>query len=409
MRKSYAFLLWKKRTWYQLPRKSKKFVIASFACGFLVHGFYLLIKDLKNREAQVEAKSKDRIYSVGVDTAVVQGIKNIFSTQAYLQSWKEVVIRPGQTATVRKLSVEVGQHVKSGETLALLSSELLQLKSELDKIDLQLRNMDFAVTMALARKNFVSEKEFKQRKLEYRAQEIRTRIAKLENTDLLESPIDGLVSEINMKNGDYIDNSNQYFIKVADVSELKISIYIPQKIATRLKKGDEVELVRSEIDEAGSKIIQSSKATIQAVAPIVDPKTGSILVEINAKNTPKSWVPGMYVEVSMTIDQSPTALVVPQQAVVFENKVSFVYRILSNEKAGERVPASDLAKESSDSAKSSEQNADSEVQRVQKVPVKLGLKDAKSIEIIGGLEQFDLVVVTGQGALADGSKVEIVQ
>ena len=111
----------------------------------------------------------------------------------------------------------------------------------------------------------------------------------------------------------------------------------------------------------------------------------------------------------MTIDQSPTALVVPQQAVVFENKTSFVYRILSNEKAGERVPASNLAKGSSDPAKSPEQNADSEIQRVQKVPVKLGLKDAKSIEIIGGLEQFDLVVVTGQGALADGSKVEIVQ
>lgn len=373
-------------------------------------GFHFL-KDFKVSEVQSEVKSKDRVYSVGVESAVVQGIKNVFSTQAYLQSWKEVVIRPSQTATVKKLSVEVGQHVKSGETLAFLSSELQQLKSELDKIDSQLRTMDFAVTMALARKNFVSEKEFKQRKLEFRAQEIRTQIAKMENTDVLETPIDGLVSEISMKNGDYIDNSNQYFIKVADISEMKIAIYIPQNIATKLNKGDEVELVRSELDAAGAKVVQLSKARIQAVAPIVDPKTGSILVEINAKDTPKSWVPGMYVEVSMTIDQSPTALVVPQQAIVFENKVSFVYRIQNSEVSNERTPASKSDAKGSGDVNSigKTDSANSDIQRVQKIPVKLGLKDAKSVEVIGGIEQFDLIVVTGQGALADGSKVEIVQ
>jgi len=413
VRQCFAFFLWKKRAWGHLPKKAKQLIIFAFVGGFLLHSAVLYLKEHRQHEAVQETTSKDRVFSVGAETAIIQDLKNIFSTQAYLQSWKEVVVRPSQTAIVKKVNVQVGQFVKSGDVLAYLSSELQQLKAELDKIDLQLRNMDFAVTLALARKNFVSEKEFKQRKLEFRAQEIRAKIAKMENTDILDAPISGVVSEISMKNGDYVDQPNQYYIKISDTSEMKLAIYIPQSVATKLAKGAEVELTRNEADASGVQRIQTSKASIDAVAPVVDPKTGSILVEMRTHNTPKSWVPGMYVEVNMTIDQSPKALVVPQQAVIFENNQAFVYRVVS-EQADHRAPATaaaatELATQASVAPTDVQDQAQPQIQKVQKVAVKLGLRDAKRIEIKEGLEQFDLIVTKGQGALADGSKVDIVQ
>ncbi len=376
-------------TFMALPKKVRWAFGGSFAAGLLMNLVLSAIASIPWSLIFMNG-NKTRPIPVGVDTVVVQDLKKTFATHAYLQPWKEVIIRPNASVTVRDVQVSVGTVVKKGQTLVTLDSELQSLRAELNNIDLQLRNLDFGVTMALAKKNFLSEKEIKQKTLEHRSQEVRARISELEGAEALIAPIDGVVAEIALKNGDYVDNNTNYFVRIVDTNAYKISLYLPQSVASRLLAGDDVALSRMSNDENSSDKIEEAMAHIAAIAPTVDPKTGSVFVEITAEKVPKTWIAGMYVETKMTIEEAPMAIVVPNAAVIYENNMPFVYRIVSEDG---REPASD----------------DDEVQHVAKIPVQLGVRDSRFAEISDGLDELDQIVTEGQGGLTDGATVEIIQ
>src|SRR5262249_3744073 len=161
----------------------------------------------------------------------------------------------------------------------------------------KLRNLDFNVTMALAKKSFLSQKEFAQKGLEHRASRIRRRLAELETNGAILAPISGTVSEIALKSGDYIDNPQQYYIKIADASSFRIQLFLPYSVSAKLRKGALATLSRIRTDEFGRDKLETAAGQISGIAPTVDPKTGSVLTDIEITRVPSGWIPGIFVQV----------------------------------------------------------------------------------------------------------------
>jgi membrane fusion protein (multidrug efflux system) len=367
----------------------------TFLLGYFAHDFNIgFFSTHKGADAE---ETLEHPVPVATDMAQRHTIRNLFSTNGYLQPAREVTLRPNQNVVVRQLRVSVGDSVKVGDVLAYTDSEAQALRADLDRIELQTRNLDYAVTLALAKKSFLSQREFEQKELEHKADKIRKRLAELESTGAITAPISGVVSEINLKVGDFVDNPSQYYIKIADSSSLKIQLFLPQAVTTKIWVGSSARLSRLTSDDQGQEIKSEAIAKVQAIAPVVDPKTGSVYVEIVTEKVPVEWLAGMYVEVELITGQVNNVVAVPSDSIVFEKDQPYVFRVKAP-----TTPHQDrgLASQGSEPAA---------VPTAQKVKVKTGLRDSGFTEITEGVNEYDLLVVEGQGTLADGTKVEVVR
>lgn len=351
---------------------------------------------------------------VSIENVQTREIKSVFKTYSYLLPYKEVTLRPNQDVKIKEILVEVGDQVLIDKPLVLIDSELQNLKKEADKIEAQLRNLDFTVTLALAKRNFLSQKEVEQKKLEHRAVQIRQRLSDLETKNEIKSPIAGVVSEIRMKKGDYIDGQSNSYIKVSDSSHFRVELYLPQNVATLIKKGDPVTLSRSQTLESSSEI-QNATAHVTAISPTVDSKTGSVFTEITLENIPSGWIAGMFTEIEFTLYKEDQALSVPNQAIIYEKSKPYIF-VVTDESIQE-APKRGLAQETQNSKSQDQESQGTKTQKdeleepqqfAKKIPVKLGIKNSQYTQILEGAEELDQVVVEGQSSLSDGTLVQIV-
>lgn len=352
----------------------------------------MLTKRASNEGAVPDSPTaSSRPIPIAIDMLAKRTLQNQFSANSFLQPKKEIILHPNANVVVRDVRVQVGDKVTKGQVLAATDSEAQALRAELDHLDLQLKNIEYSVTVALAKKSFLSQKEYQQKQLEHKAAAIRQRLSEIESNGAIISPIDGQVSEINMKVGDYIDNPSNYSVKISDSSSYRIQLYLPQDVARKLKKGAPATLNHKKNDENGQEVSEDAAGEVATVAPSIDPKTGSVLTEIEVPNVPKGWMSGTYVQISLTVDQVENVLAVPNSAIIYENGKPFVYRVPVSETLNREPASAEPAKVA------------------QKAPVQLGLREAKYTEVKQGLEQFDMIIVEGQGNLSDGATVEVAQ
>lgn len=363
-------------------RKSKQARIALIATGLVIVGLFFLFPKTGSDLAITKGESQ-RLPAVALVESQSRDLKKIFRTFGTLQSWKEVSLKPAPQTTIREIPVRVGQEVALQQVLMISGSEAQNLRLELESIDFELKNLDFSVTMALAKKNFLSKKEVKQRGLEHRASLLRTQLNKLDAAGFLRSPIKGLVAEVGFKAGDFFDGNSNQIIKVVDNSKLKVPLYVPQEVVAFLKVDQAVTLKRPQQPDIS--------AVLSTISPSVDAKTGSVFVELVVDQVPPQILSGMYVEIEFSLENAEAAISVPLQALVYENGKPFLYKFETQA----RSPASkdDLR----------------EVGRVAKIPVETGVQEGDFVQILKGLQELEEVVIQGHGSLSNGSDVEVIR
>jgi RND family efflux transporter MFP subunit len=374
-----------------MPKKflDSKITLPALVCALAVSSGTVVYQNffpkIKANETYSKTYNQEKFPAVSIIESLPKDLRRVFKSYATVQGWKEVTIRPASQATVRKILVKVGDPVDVQQVLLLTGSEIQRLKNDLEKIDFELRNLDFTVTLALAKKNFLSNKEFRQRELEHKASLIRAQLSKLETAESIQSPIKGVVAELGFKEGDFIDNNNSASIRIIDITKLKIQLYVPQDIVSYLSLNQEVSLKKSADSDPIS-------ASLLSISPSVDSRTGSVFVEVVIEKAPPTLVAGMFVEVELPLEKADQAISVPTQAVIYEAGKAYVYKLspLKNRGVASKDDLRELA-------------------QVNKIPVVIGVKQGELVQISEGLEQFDQVVVQGLGPLSNGATVEVIR
>lgn len=351
-------------------------VIAAFVLGLFASELMRRIvspsKDLE-LAAMSEVDAVEPSVPVYADVVVGDEIQSTFETFATLRPWKEVTLFPLEKSIVEKVFVKAGDRVMRGTVLAQMHSGVQELRRKLSEIELNIQRSEYNLVQSLANKNYVSQKEFEQKKLYLEQQELRAQIEKIEGAkSQLRSPIDGIVSQINLKPRDYIDDPQKHLTLIVDPSQLKAEVFLPQEVAGQLNLKSEVIVTRETSGKA-----ENSHAVIDTIEPIVDSKTGTVRTTLTLTNTPESWRPGIYVKTSLVTAKKSNALLVPNNAIVYDAETAYVFRITIDD-------------------------------TVEKVPVMLGINNGEMSEVLVGLNEFDQIVIRGQGSLADASKVKVI-
>jgi membrane fusion protein (multidrug efflux system) len=296
-------------------------------------------------------------------------IESALRFSATLEAERDVQVLAEAQRRVVELRVEEGDGVKAGALLIRLQDD--EQRSALNKAEIELRQAtrEFNRQKSLFEQKLVSEQVFNDAASVFDQAEIAVDDARrnLAYTEV-RAPFTGVVTERLVNVGDFV-TLNQPLFRIIDFDSIVARIYVPQKELPSLAPGLAARITADAVGGA------SLVGTVDRIAPVVDPGTGTLKVTI-AIPRQQGLRPGMFVEVELVTAVHMDALLLPKRAVVYDNDQLFVFRL-------------------------------GDERRVERIKIQPLLEDVNNIEPASGLGEGDQIVVAGQASLKDGALVRL--
>ena len=320
--------------------------------ALIILGFFIFVYSWLQATKQVvkpQAPEEQTwiVQSVTVQQVDVQPLEQAFGT---VVAAREAHLRFGVAGEVERVSNNLrnGAHVKTGDILASLDTERLQLA--LDKVEVQIKAESTQI------KEFTAQLALRQRMAE-RAQSLsekgvgsqaeldgaelavsqasnqlalaKSRLAELKvslrrhRKDLedavLKAPFDGSLSSVDLALGNQV--SNTYLVAtLTDLSSLEVSFVVPADIYANVTNliGQQVKLSWS---SEGS-VVSETTATITRAEVVVDRTEGGgrLYAEL-PDDAARSVPPGAFVEVSYSGRELTSVIQLPEEALVGQDQV----------------------------------------------------------------------------------------
>ena len=276
-----------------------------------------------------------------------------------------VVARIG--GEVVKLLVEEGDTVVEGQVLALLDGERLRLEMLAAKANLKQAQTEYQRNIDLHARGLISASMFDNLQYELEALEATYELARLNyGYAKIRAPISGVVASREIKPGQTLAVNDVAF-RITDTSELLAYLQIPQSELPKFAAGQKVSI------EVASMPGVAHPATIARISPTIDTRNGTFRATAVIDNAAGDLAPGMFGRFTIAFEQHQDALVIPVAAVLDEDDATSVYVVNDNEVLLRNIDT--------------------------------GVESDGKIEVLGGLDEDDVVVVVGHSGLRNGSKV----
>ncbi|MGM9752741.1 MAG: efflux RND transporter periplasmic adaptor subunit [Candidatus Cryptobacteroides sp.] len=316
----------------------------------------------KASQQAVEAK----LPAVKIVEAVSEEVDVNQSYSVTLKAFAVNNIAPQAGNRIKSIKAEVGDFVSKGQVLAEMD------RLQLDQAELQLANLksELERITSLYKKGGVSQSDYESMELQYKVSQ--TQYENLLTNTILKSPLDGVVSARNYDEGDMYTMSSPLYV-VQQINPMKVLVNISEKDYSQLKTGLKVEIFP---DALNGKVFEGK---ISRIYPTIDPVTHTVAAEIEIPNPNSELRPGMYSTANVIFSRR-TSILVPDSAVLKQqgSGVRTVYVLNSDNSVSSRV-------------------------------VELGRHLGDKYEILSGLKDGEKVVISGQGALRNGCKVEVLK
>jgi membrane fusion protein, multidrug efflux system len=185
------------------------------------------------------------------------------------------------------------------------------------------------------------------------------------------SPLTGLVAKRFMSVGEQVDGTAaQPIIEVANLDEIEFQGNAPSTYLAKIRAGERVDLTAEAM--AGQKF----PGQVVAISPAVDPTTGVGLVRIRVPNPGGLLRMGMFLSAEIPIDTHARALVVPPQAIYHDEAGDWRVFVVSQNSATA-------------------------------VPVRVGIQTKDRVELLDGVKEGDIVILTGGYGLGDKAAIQV--
>lgn len=274
-------------------------------------------------------------------------------------------ISPASPNRIKTISVEVGDRVQRGQTVATLDgANLDQLRINVEQLEREYNRAAQLLEIGSGTQQSVDQ-------LKAQLDAARSQYNNLRENTILTSPITGVVTARNYDPGDMTGQ-----LPVLTVGQLapvvKVMIAVSENDMSLIKTGMPVSV---KFDAFGD---ETFSGTVQRIYPTVNTATRTFDVEIRIPNASEKIKPGMFARVTIDLGHQQN-VVVPDRAVVKQtgsgNKYVYVYR-----------------------------NGRVDYRRVE-----LGQRIDNSYELLSGVEDGDTVVTSGQSRLAHNIPVEVIR
>ncbi len=308
--------------------------------------------------------------------------------------------------------VDIGDHVKAGQTLAEIDapeladqvsqaraaeqqSEAALAQAEANvqqgQTDMELARITAQRSGALVAKGAVARQDDDQYQAQYKAKlaalqslqkavEVQraniaasrsnlARLQKLEEYRVVVAPFDGVITQRNVDVGALVNAGNTLLFRIAQVGTLRTYVNVPQTYADSIRAGQAATLTVSNLP--GREFI----GTVARNAEALDPTSRTLLVEVHVPNADNALLPGMYAQVELSSARADPPLLVPSDAMIMRDNGAQVAVV-----------------------------GPGNIVHMQKIQV--GRDYGDRLEVVGGLHEGDRVVSSPGDIAHDGLKIE---
>ena len=361
-----------------------------------------------------EAENKGQKDAIPVELATARSgeISSFVTATANLRALRDVAVATQAEGIVQTVRAEEGDAVKEGQLLCQLDDTQHRIRLELAKEKLAqaglqmekaaIRDQKAKAQMGHAqaevtryerafKEGLVSDKElatYKYRLEELlhdqkvsssETKELQHRVAELEaeiaqsNLEIsrtqIRAPFSGQITQRMVNIGQRVRAMEALF-NIGAFAPLQADVHLSER-DTRLVRPNQTAIIRLGSDETAT-----VQGKVERISPIVDQSSGTIKVTVALQPAP-GFRPGSFVRVDIRTDTKSTAILIPKRAVIEEDGQSYVY-----------IASGDSAK---------------------RTKVELGYSSDGMIEIRKGVNAGQKIVVAGQGAIKEGSKIKVIQ
>ncbi|MGP1449979.1 MAG: efflux RND transporter periplasmic adaptor subunit [Wolinella sp.] len=225
------------------------------------------------------------------------------------------------SGVVENLTVNEGMHVKKGDVLARLGSELLQKDIASKEATLkQARakaskaSKEFERLSKLHSSSAVSFKEFEDARFDKEAEEgnaesVLNELLRLKSELVLKqlkAPFDGVIIKKLLNRGEWVASGAAVF-SIARLDSLEASVDVPFEVAQNLRIGESVRLTIAQREYSGK---------VKAIIPLGDAKARTFPVKIALNGANGELFEGLSVRAKFKLSGKESGLLIPRDAIV---------------------------------------------------------------------------------------------
>lgn len=283
------------------------------------------------------------------------------------QANESVVLTARVTDTVRRVNFEDGDFVEAGKVLVEITNGeeealLAEARANLDDAERQLARLEDLSARGLAP---LSELDVARSRAAASEARLNTVVARLRDRLIL-APFTGLLGFRQVSPGTLL-TQNTAITTIDDISIIKLDFTVPELYLASMQPGAKV------LAQSVSYGKREFDGVVRSINSRVDPVTRAFTVRAHIVNDDSALRPGMLLTAEVVMAER-VSLVVPEHAVFQVQDRAYVYRV-----DAERV--------------------------AHQQQIQMGARRFGVVEVLGGLQEGDLIVVEGIIKLRDGVRV----
>ncbi|HEY1940090.1 MAG TPA: efflux RND transporter periplasmic adaptor subunit [Candidatus Angelobacter sp.] len=355
----------------------------------MVAGAFALVRRFTERGALAKETETLAVPTVSVAKPITEPAADQLVLPAQLQAYVESAIYARTNGYLLRWNRDIGSKVKKGELLAEIDTpevdqELSQAKAAQQQTaaQLQLAKSTAERWANLRKTDSVSQQEADQQASAYTQAAANTaaaeanvrRLQQLESFKHVYSPISGVITRRNTDVGALITagsaSTGKELFDVAQVDPLRVFVSVPQTNAPSIRAGLQayIELREYPGQKFAGKVVRTADS--------IDPATRTLLTEIDVPNPDGHLLPGSYAEVHFAVPVQITRLSVPVNALLFRPEGPRVAVVGPDHKVHLKA-------------------------------INIGRDYGTKVEILGGLDANDQIVLNPADSLEDGQEVNV--
>jgi RND family efflux transporter MFP subunit len=236
----------------------------------------------------------------------------------------EVTLYAKVSGYLREISVDKGDRVSRGQLLAVLESPELDRQYDAALADARTKRLFAGRERSLLKEGVIAQQDYDNAEAAAETAEATAESLKSQKGyEIMRAPFSGTVTSRFVDPGALLQSATtnqtaaQPVVTISRTDLLRVYVYLDQKNAAFVKKGD-----RAEVADAARPEVHLP-ASVTRVSGELDLKSRTLLVELDLDNREGTVLAGGFVQVSLTM-KIPPRVQVPAEALLVKGEKSYV-------------------------------------------------------------------------------------
>lgn len=345
-----------------------------------IENYQKQVKELNKKIEQLESSnSENKEYtglkvSVQTETLNPQSFSHFFVATGEMETVEEAFISPEVGGQIVAIYVKEGEKVNKGEVLAKLSTAVVEKSIQEVQSQLNLAEIVFKKQSALWEKQIGSEIQYLEAKNAYEGLQNKLETLRAQyNMAVIESPIDGVIEKIILKQGEMASPGMQ-FMQVVNMDQMYLTAQLSEAHLPIIKKGDVVNITIPSIPG-----FQLSEP-VYRTGNVINKQNRTFEVQILLENPTGNMKPNMLANMEINDYNNDQAIVVPSILIKKDLKGSYIY--VATPKGGDTL--------------------------AQKVYITSGRSFEDKTEVVSGLNPGTVIITNGYNNVSDGAVLKVI-